>query len=90
MNVSIKWMLPVLALSLPFAAMAQSNDAAYCAALSEKYTRYLGMNQGRGTQPQSLDAQVAVQKCAAGDAAGSIPVLEKALRGARLELPPRA
>lgn len=89
MNVSIKWMLPMLALSLPFAASAQSDDAAYCAALSEKYTRYLGMNQGRGVQPQSLDAQVAVQKCAAGDAAGSIPVLEKALQGARLELPPR-
>lgn len=89
MNVSIKWMLPMLAFSLPFAASAQSDDAAYCAALSEKYTRYLGMNQGRGVQPQSLDAQVAVQKCAAGDAAGSIPALEKALQGARLELPPR-
>ncbi len=89
MNVTIKWLLPALALSLPCTASAQSNDAAYCTALSEKYQRYLGMNQGRTVQPQSLDAQVAVQKCAAGDAAGSIPVLEKALLGARLELPPR-
>ncbi len=93
MNVSMKWLVSALVLSLPLSlpgsASAQSNDAAYCAALSEKYTRYLGMDQGRGQQPQSLDARVAVQKCAAGDAAGSIPALEKALKGAMLELPPR-
>ncbi|MEI7873612.1 MAG: hypothetical protein WCK95_15895 [Alphaproteobacteria bacterium] len=93
MDVSIKWLIPALVLSLPvllpWAASAQSNDAAYCAALSEKYTRYLDMNQGRGQQPQSLDARVAVQKCAAGDAAASIPVLENALKRAMLELPPR-
>ena len=93
MNVSIKWLLPALVLSLPLslpgAASAQSNEAAYCAALSEKYTRYLDMNQGRGQQPQSLDARVASQKCAEGEAAASIPVLENALKRAMLELPPR-
>jgi hypothetical protein len=89
MNVSIKWLIPALVLSLPVLASAQSNDAAYCAALSEKYTRYLDMDQGRGHQPQSLDARVAVQKCAAGDTAASIPVLENALKRAMLDLPPR-
>ncbi len=93
MNVSTKWPIAALVLSLPLslavAASAQSNDAAYCAALSEKYTRYLDMDQGRGQQPQSLDARVAVQKCAAGDTADSIPVLENALKRAMLDLPPR-
>ncbi|MDI1287462.1 MAG: hypothetical protein PSV46_23965 [Reyranella sp.] len=93
MTVSIKWMLPALALLLPLAlpgtASAQSNNAAYCSVLSDKYVQYLGMNQGRGFQPRSLDAQVALSKCSAADAAASIPVLEKALRGAKLELPPR-
>jgi hypothetical protein len=93
MNVSIKWMLPALVFSLPFslagAVSAQSSDAAYCSALSDKYLQYLGMSQGRGVQPQSLDAQVALSKCSSADAAASIPVLEKALKGAKLDLPPR-
>jgi hypothetical protein len=93
MTVSIKWMLPAFALLFPLAlpgmASAQSSDSAYCAALSDKYVQYLGMSQGRGVQPQSLDAQVALNKCSAADAGSSIPVLEKALKGAKLELPPR-
>ena len=89
MNVSMKWLGLTLALSLGFAASARADDAAYCAALSEKYQRYMDMSLGRSAQPQSLDNRVAVQKCAEGDAAASIPVLEKALKGAKLDLPPR-
>lgn len=88
-NVSMKWLIPALALSLPVAASAQSSDAKYCSDLSEKYERYLNMNASRGGQPQSLDAKVAVQKCISGDTAYAIPILEKALKNARLDLPPR-
>ncbi len=89
MNISPKWLGLALALSLGFVASARADDVAYCTALSEKYQRYMDMNLGRSSQPQSLDTQVAIQKCGAGDAAASIPVLEKALKGARLDLPPR-
>jgi hypothetical protein len=89
MNASMRWLLPAIALSLPSAAFAQSNDAQYCQALSAKYDAYLNMGQNRGAQPQSIAAQVAVAKCKAGDTAAGIPPLEKALKDAKLDLPPR-
>jgi hypothetical protein len=89
MSASMKWLLPVIALSLPAAAFAQSNDAKYCQALSDKYTQYLNMGQNKGMQPQSVEARVAVEKCKAGDTAAGIPPLEKALKDAKLDLPPR-
>lgn len=89
MRISSKWLLPIIALGLPVAAFAQSSDAQYCSALSAKYEKYLDMNSRTGRQPQSLDAKVAVEKCKAGDSASAIPVLEKALNDAKIELPPR-
>lgn len=89
MHTSMKWPIAALAISLPLAASAQSTDAAYCSALSAKYEQYLNMDSKRGAQPQSLDAKVAVEKCKAGDTASGIPVLEKALKDAKLDLPPR-
>ncbi len=89
MNVSMKWLIVGLALSLPFAVAAQSGDAKYCSDLSDKYERYLGQTMDRSPQPQSLDAKVAVGKCGVGDTASSIPVLEKALTNAKVDLPPR-
>ena len=89
MNALRKWLVPVIALSLPSAAFAQSNDAKYCQALSDKYDAYLNMGQNRGAQPQSVDARVALEKCKAGDTAAGIPPLEKALKDAKLDLPPR-
>ena len=89
MNAFVKWLVPALAFALPLAASAQSTDAKYCSDLSEKYERYLNMSSKRGAQPQSLDAKVAVGKCKADEAAVSIPVLEKALKNAKLDLPPR-
>lgn len=89
MNTFVKWLVPTLAFALPLAASAQSTDAKYCSDLSEKYERYLNMNSKRGAQPQSLDAKVAVGKCKGTETAVSIPVLEKALKDAKLDLPPR-
>jgi len=37
----------------------------------------------------SLDGNVAVEQCRAGNTAAGIPVLEKRLRGAGVELPAR-
>ncbi len=81
--------IALLAVTLsPVAASAQSADASYCSALAGTYERYLDMNSRRGQQPQSLDTRVAIEKCKAGDPSG-IPVIEKALKDARIDLPPR-
>jgi hypothetical protein len=88
MNASMKGLLAIVAFSLPTAAFAQSSDAKYCAALVSKYTAFLDQSQKRGEQPQSLEAKAAVEKCKAGDMSG-IPAIEKALKDAKLDLPPR-
>lgn len=75
-------------LLLPMAASAQSPDAAYCSALVEKYERYVDTGTRRVQAPANVDAKIAVEKCKAGDTAG-IATLEKALKDARLDLPPR-
>jgi hypothetical protein len=81
------------ALALPVVAVAQGSraDIAYCAALSEKYVRYVGHAEDtpRATRLRgSLDAQVAVASCQR-DSATAIPVLEQALTKAKIDLPPR-
>ena len=90
MNASIKILLPVIAVALAFPAVsfAQSNDAAYCKALVDKYEQYLDMSSKRGQQPQSIDTRAGVEKCKMGDPAG-IPAIEKALKDAKFDLPPR-
>ena len=70
-------------LALPFAAVAQSSDAAYCETLSRLYAREVGSNPGSG------DVPIAVAQCKAGNTAAGIPVLEKALKDAKVSLPPR-
>ena len=89
MKTCIKWVVAALVLSLPIAASAQSNDAKYCNDLSDKYKQYLDMSSRKGSQPQSLDAQAAVGKCKPGETTASIPALEKALKDAKFDLPPR-
>jgi hypothetical protein len=69
-------------LVLPFAAFGQSADAKYCEALSTKYREVSSF------QSDSPEA-VAMAKCKAGDTASGIPVLEKALKNAKVPLPPR-
>jgi hypothetical protein len=77
--------LPLAVGALPLAAAAQSNAAGYCEALSTAY---------RTTVPKvgspTATVPVAMAKCAAGDTADGIPVLEQALRDARVTLPKRS
>jgi hypothetical protein len=80
-----------LTLACASAALAQSNDVAYCKALASKYQTYLSQGSGGrhgGTDSQNIDARVAANKCDAGDTSG-VPVLERALKDAKIELPKR-
>jgi hypothetical protein len=72
-----------MALALPFAALAQSSDAKYCQQLADLY---------RTTNKQNMDATVpeAINQCNKGNTAAGIPVLEKALKEAKVTLPPRS
>eukprot|EP01034_Spumella_vulgaris_P001665 gene1665-2199_t len=58
------------------------NDAAYCAALAQKWREYTRVDAS-GPAPQ------AIAKCNAGDYAAGIPVLVKLLTDAKVPLPPR-
>ena len=74
---------------VPAVAWAQMSDAAYCSALSDKYQKYTSDNsmQHRGAD-KNVTADAAMAQCSSkpGD---SIPVLEKALKDAKLDLPKR-
>jgi hypothetical protein len=84
-----KWIVSALAVALPLSTLAQSDDVAYCRALTAKYQKYLVKTEGgHVTQKGSLDGSVAAEHCKAGDTSG-IPVLERKLRAAGVELPPR-
>ena len=80
-----------LALALTQAALAQSSDAAYCKALSDKYQTYVAKKEQshRGGQAPLAGIDTAISRCQS-DPAGSIPVLEKELQNNKLDLPPRA
>ena len=87
---SIKWLMPAVAALLPFGASAQTTDAAYCKALSQKYETYVSnLAVGRSAGPGTVDANVAIAQCKDGNTAAGIPVLERKLRDARIDLPPR-
>jgi hypothetical protein len=90
MNALIKGLLPVVAVALAFpaASFAQSSDAAYCNALVAKYEQYLGQDSKSGQEPQNVAAKTGVEKCKTGDTSG-IPAIEKALKDAKFDLPPR-
>lgn len=82
------WAVVVMGLLAPAAAFAQSSDAAYCSALAAKYERYLNQDVHRASQSQSLESRAALEQCKAGNT-GGIAGLEKALKNAGYELPPR-
>ena len=88
MNPLTKALLAATLFSLPVAAFAQSSDAAYCKALVAKYEQYLDQSSKKGEQPQNLAAKTGVEKCKTGDTSG-IPAIEKALKDAKFDLPPR-
>ena len=77
--------------ALPAVAFAQSStEATYCSALAQKYQQYVGQNDAK-RRAQNPDATMsnAIAECGTGKAAHAIPVLEKALKDAKIDLPPR-
>ena len=77
----------LLAASLPVSAATQS-DRAYCDSLIRDYNRYV-IKLGSHPNTGSLDGNVAVEQCRAGNTAAGIPVLEQKLRNAGVSLPAR-
>jgi len=71
-----------VAIPQQMAAAPPTNDQAYCAQLARLWRNY-DRTTAQGPGPQ------AIAKCDAGDYAGGIPVLEKLLTDARIQLPPR-
>jgi hypothetical protein len=85
-----RWALGLVLVSV--AASAQTSDAAYCKVLFDKYQAYvanMSVSVGRTLNPGTVDAELAMSQCKAGNTAAGIPVLEKKLRDARIDLPPR-
>jgi hypothetical protein len=90
MNTATKILLTAFACTLPAISFAQSADAGYCMALSSKYQRYVASNDPHYRTPTpSANVSNAMASCQV-DASRAIPVLEKALRDALVELPPHA
>jgi len=86
--------LPAL-LSPSVAAVAQDRaaDQRYCAALLEKYLRYAGVLEYQGNPSKVTNdnaAAYAQARCQAGDTEGGIQILERKLRDARVDPPPRS
>ncbi len=89
MKTAIKLLIAGSALALPLAVSAQSNDAAYCAALTQQYQTYLLKLGSHNYNPGTVDGSVAVEQCKTGNTSAGIPVLERKLRDAKIELPAR-
>ena len=84
-----KWFVPILGLALALGGTARADDATYCKALARDYQRYVvKTDSGHTVQRGSTDASVALAQCQSGNPAG-IPVLERELRNAKVELPSR-
>ena len=80
---------------LPTLVSAQdlASEQQYCAALLDKYLRYAGVTEYPGT-PGKLSndnqAGLAQAECQSGNTAAGIAILERKLRNAKLDLPPRS
>ena len=89
----MRLLLSLLVLSalafMPFAASAQSDDGAYCAALSTLANRYLVSGTSNGNGQPDLEVREATIACGAGQYARGIPVLERKLKDGRFTLPKR-
>jgi hypothetical protein len=84
-----KWIVPALGLLLCVSAPAQADDVAYCKALAQTYERYVvKIDSGHTVQRGSTDASLALEQCRNGNIVG-IPVLERELRRAKVDLPAR-
>jgi hypothetical protein len=80
----------LLVLTLPVgAAHAQSADAAYCQALTDKYTTYVADQNEHRPAPANVGVTAAIAQCGEGNTAAGIPALERALTDAGVALPSR-
>ena len=70
-------------------AVAQSDDAAYCAQLGALALRYTGSAGGQGGLRPDFTTVGAIDDCKKGNTAAGIPVLEKTLRNNGYTLPKR-
>jgi len=91
----IRLLLALLLTLSPALAIAQNLAAEqqYCAALLDKYLRYAGVTEYPGTPGKlSNDNQAALAqaRCQAGDTDAGIRILERKLRDAKLDPPPRS
>ena len=84
MKTSVNFLAACTAVALPLTAIAQPNDAAYCAKLGRLYR-----DTALQHQDTNVRVPVAMAKCAVGDTANGIPVLEQALKNQGVTLPPR-
>lgn len=70
-----------------------ASEQRYCAALLDKYLRYAGVTEYPGT-PGKLSndnqAGLAQAECQSGNTTAGIAILERKLRNAKLDLPPRS
>ena len=87
MKTQIVCLIAGLSLAMPLPAFAQSNDTKYCAELVEKYEQYVSEGAEKGASQSPLEVEIAKGKCRSNPAS-SIPVMEKALKNARVALPP--
>jgi hypothetical protein len=84
MKIQLVSLIVGVSLALPVAAFAQSS---YCDALSHQYQKYVGSSNDRRPQGTPPDVATAMSKCST-DSASAIPVLERALKDAKIDLPP--
>lgn len=70
-------------------AMAQKDDAAYCAELGNLARRYTGSSGAEGRLSPDLSTLGAIDDCNKGNTAAGIAVLEKKLRSHGFTLPKR-
>ena len=84
--------MPLLLLAgaaLASPAVAQGDDAAYCAQLGALALRYTGSAGGQGGLRPDFTTVGAIDDCKKGNTAAGIPVLEKTLRSNGFTLPKR-
>jgi hypothetical protein len=89
MTRTIGFLMISAGLALPLSATAQQGDPAYCSALAQQYHRYVGdSSSSRRSQQRDVNVDTAITQCPSNSVA-AIPVLEKALKDAKVDLPPR-
>jgi hypothetical protein len=89
MNMTRMLVLLLACAALAGPAVAQSDDAAYCAQLGALARRYTGSAGGEGGLRPDFSTLGAIDDCNKGNTAAGIAVLEKKLRSNGFTLPKR-